>query len=98
MILKLLVPSLPNLSYWIRGKKCAHWARVLGNTWGVTIARAGDSARANRERGGCGWPADSVLRRGIETDVHQRLIDGTEEMGEREEKVRRGNSPRVEQG
>jgi hypothetical protein len=42
--------------------------------------------------------ADSVRRRGTRTDDHRRLIDGTEEMGEREEKVRRGNSPRVEQG
>jgi hypothetical protein len=42
--------------------------------------------------------ADSVRRRGTGTDDHRRLIDGTEEMGEREEKVRRGNSPQVEQG
>jgi hypothetical protein len=42
--------------------------------------------------------ADSVRRREIRTDDHRRLIDGTEEMGGREEKVRRGNSPRVEQG
>jgi hypothetical protein len=42
--------------------------------------------------------ADSVRQRGTETDDHRRLIDGTEEMGEREEKVRWGNSLRVEQG
>jgi hypothetical protein len=42
--------------------------------------------------------ADSVRRRGTGTDDHRRLIDGTEEMGEREEKVRWGNSPRVELG
>jgi hypothetical protein len=42
--------------------------------------------------------ADSVRWCGTGTDDHRRLIDGTEEMGEREEKVRRGNSPRVEQG
>jgi hypothetical protein len=42
--------------------------------------------------------ADSVRWCGTRTDDHRRLIDGTEEMGEREEKVRRGNSPRVEQG
>jgi hypothetical protein len=59
---------------------------------------AGDSARANRARGDCGWPADSVRQRGTGTDDHRQLIDGTEEMREREEKVRRGNSPRVEQG
>jgi hypothetical protein len=42
--------------------------------------------------------ADSVRRRGTGTDDHRRLIDGTEEMGEREGKVRRGNSPRLAQG
>jgi hypothetical protein len=41
---------------------------------------------------------DSIRRCGTGTDDHRRLIDGTEEMGEREEKVRQGNSPRVEQG
>jgi hypothetical protein len=41
--------------------------------------------------------ATSVRRRGTGTDDHRRLIDGTEKMGEREENVRRGNSPRVGQ-
>jgi hypothetical protein len=35
---KLLVSSLSNLAYRVRGQKCAYWARALGNTWGVTIA------------------------------------------------------------
>jgi hypothetical protein len=35
-ILKLLVPSLSNLTYWIIGHRCVHWVRALGNTWGVT--------------------------------------------------------------
>jgi hypothetical protein len=36
------VPSLSNLAYWIRGQRCAHWARALGNTWGVTkMSRGG---------------------------------------------------------
>jgi hypothetical protein len=42
--------------------------------------------------------AVSVRRRGTGTDDHRRLIDGIEKMGDREEKVRRGNSPQVEQG
>jgi hypothetical protein len=54
-----------------------------------------------RERTGHGAAAvgraDSVRWRGTRTDDRRRLIDGTEEMGEREEKVRWGNSPRVEQ-
>jgi hypothetical protein len=36
MITKLLVPSLSNLTYWIIDHRCVHWARILGNTWGVT--------------------------------------------------------------
>jgi hypothetical protein len=67
-------------------------AIYLGSAHGASaMAGAGDSAWAKRHRAAAVGRAVSVQWRGTGTDDHQRLIYGTEKMGEREEKVQRGN-------